>query len=57
MDKSLDKAIAIADGAFERRASSARLIADWLPLVTGAALGLTLLLAAGGLWQRYQEYR
>ena len=57
MDKSLDKAIAIADGAFERRASSARLIADWLPLVIGTALGLTLLLAAGGLWQRYQEYR
>ena len=57
MDKSLDKAVAIADAAFERRVSSARLIADWLPLVTSVALGLTLLLAAGGLWLRYQEYR
>jgi hypothetical protein len=57
MDRALDAAIAIADGAFEQRIASATAIAGWLSIVTATALGLTLLLATTGLWQRYREYR
>jgi len=57
MDKALDAAIAVADTGFEQRITSATAITGWLPPIAGAALVLTLLLAAAGLWQRYQEYR
>jgi hypothetical protein len=57
MDKALDSAIAVADAGFEQRIASATAITGWLPSIAGTALGLTLLLAAAGLWQRYTEYR
>ena len=57
LDKALDAAIGVADSAFTQRISAAGAVADWLPTVTGMALAAALLLAAGGLWQRWQEYR
>jgi hypothetical protein len=57
LDKALDVAIGVADSAFTQRISAAGAVADWLPTVTGMALAAALLLAAGGLWQRWQEYR
>ncbi|MEI9987922.1 MAG: hypothetical protein WDN69_35355 [Aliidongia sp.] len=57
LDKALDAAIAVADDGYKQRISSATAITDWLPLISGGALAATLLLAAGGLWLRFQEYR
>ena len=57
MDKALDAAIVVADAGFEQRLSSAGGLTLWLERITATVLGLCLLLAAGGLWQRYREYR
>jgi hypothetical protein len=57
LDKALDAAIAVADTAFDQRIASVTSVAGWLVVVTGMSLILTFLLAGGGFWLRYKEYR
>src|SRR5580658_79723 len=57
MDKALDAAITVADAGFEQRVTSVTATIYGLEVITVGGLGLALLLAAAGLWQRYKEYR
>ncbi len=53
----LDRTIAVNQGEFDRRVSSALGTASAMPLVAGLALGLVALLSVGGVWLRLREYR
>ena len=57
LQAALDRTIAVNQGEFDRRVTSALGTARLMPAVTSGALVLAALLAAGGLWLRLREYR
>lgn len=57
LQAAIDRTIAINQSEFDRRVASALGTAHQMPWVISAALALSTLLAAGGLWLRLREYR
>jgi hypothetical protein len=57
LQSELDRTIAVNQAAFDQYVSSALAGVRQMPWVACGTMGLTALLAAGGLWLRLREYR
>ncbi len=57
LQAALDRTIAVNQGEFDRRVSSALRGAALIPAVSALAMAAVALLSVGGLWLRLREYR
>ena len=57
VDAALDAELAVAHQGLDAHATTARDHVRWLGATVVMAVGLAVLLVAGGLWARLREYR